>query len=695
MLLDEGASIEGITLEDGVGNHSVLHTAVLKEGSGGGVDMIKLLCQRGADIARLTSSRHSCLHLAFQTGNCTTIREVQKQMKISGQDLNDLLSYEDDFTSTERVETPLELGIKLGRLHKEGLALLAPVHLSSLRVFIHHAPECIPIFMHRLTSQRDSGEDLVEDLVDNLPPGDIATMILHYPEAASALFNTFTTSPQVSDERFHPLPRRMSFAKRSTLTRLLTWCCGIPPFVCFYTDDSAWRFDDARFEAPAWHQQITDNKRAPYCDAQIKVCRFPNIISPKVFAPLVRSAEQALFLHQTMPIRAAVSYTFWNGAIWMEGTQFLLAFWGLVLLIMQTLLEHEGAVGKDAAYFDSQMNEGVFDPSFVAESQRNGIDADWIIAKGIVDLMLELAQVWGCKLAGELRSYANFGNAWDLMRSIIPVMLLFFHESRWLHLFVVLIYWARLMEGLSLSETMGHALVPLQRLAKGLLPAMIFSMLSFGALTHAMYAVQLEAVRLWPNTLFLTFSRFIAQSLPEDSPSDTLELLVLSGGTLFFSVFVLNIFVGVINELYEQENACAELSFANLRASSCLTFLFRVRVLPCVFVDRTTGVGVACGCMVLLLVMQVLALARGVHLPGNWQFVATLACQLILSIASLQCKESADDWPTFDVFRQQRPQGGYSPAGSQGAELGRRKLDCLWPRSTLRSQRIKYLPGVL
>ncbi|CAE7250483.1 unnamed protein product, partial [Symbiodinium sp. KB8] len=70
--------------------------------------------------------------------------------------------------------------------------------------------------------------------------------------------------------------------------------------------------------------------------------------------------------------------------------------------------------------------------------------------------------------------------------------LLFFHDSRLLHLLIVLIYWMRLLEGVTYSEKIGHALLPLQKLATGLLPAMTFTLVGFCALTHAMYAVQVH-----------------------------------------------------------------------------------------------------------------------------------------------------------------------------------------------------------
>ncbi|CAK9033671.1 ANK_REP_REGION domain-containing protein [Durusdinium trenchii] len=660
MLLDRGASIESMVQRDGLPYDNVIHVAVWKEGRGGDKDMISFLCARGSDIASTRADGGSCLHVAFMTGNEATIRAVQDQMEEDGCNTHEFLY--DDSSSAERTETPLELGIKAGKLSQEALAALAPPHLSSLRVFIHHAPECIPSFMVRLMrAESDRGVTVsggvADVLFDKLSSLDIARLILDFPEAFASLLNVCTTRPAVVCPGWHPLPQRMSFAGQHVFTRMYVWLFGVPSFVTFYVQDTQWEFNDATYSAPAWHQQITAQKSAPYKDVKIQVCRLPNIISPKVFAPLVRSADQGQFLHLVPAIRAAVSHTFWNGAVWMEVSQFILALWGLILLVIETLHKHEAAMAAMGS--DREMTEEAFDPSYAADSLTHGVVADWIIAKGIVDLLLELVQIWGCDLVGELRSYATLGNIWDLSRSIIPILPLVLHGHRCLRLLVVLIYWARLLEGLTLSEAMGHALVPLQKLLKGLLPALVFTMLSFAALTHAMLTVQLEATRLWPQTLFMTFTTFLSQGLPEDSPSDSLELLVLCGGILFFSIFVLNIFVGVINDRYQFERERAALSFANLRASSCLTYLFRVCVLPCQIVNGFVGSVVAVVCIVLMFCQQVMALVYGKQLPGYLQLVALLGCQVTLSIAALsiaafQCMGSADDTIVSDLMEAQK-----------------------------------------
>jgi len=690
-LLDRRASVESKVCRDEKDNYDVIQAAVFKEGRGGSNDIITFLCSRGANIDSENANGYSCLHLAFQTGNMATIRAVRHARKMRSLDDADENCEpeggEVDFDAKEHKATPLELGIQWGKMNKEALAKAAPPHISSLKVFIHRAPECIPMFMSRLRDTRRMGcrnEELSKRLADKLTHKDIARLLRDYPEAAVALLNGVTAKPIVTSEGWHPLPSRVSFAARSPIVRLLKNFFPTRRFLCFYETEYSWSFDDQAYEAPAWHTKITDVKEPPRVDASIQVCYIPNIVSANIFAALVSCTggeDPALFLYDSVAVRAAVSYTFWNGAIWVDVLQFLISLWGLTLLVLETCFKHEAAVGRETHYLDWQMNEGVFQPSFVAQSDRNGVVADWIIAKGMVDLLLEVDQFCGCLMIGEVSSYLNLGNVWDLSRSIVPIMLLFFHDSRLLHLLIVLIYWMRLLEGVTYSEKIGHALLPLQKLATGLLPAMTFTLVGFCALTHAMYAVQVEANHLWPDTLFDTFTTLITQGLPEKPPDDILELLVLYGGVLFFSVFVLNIFIGVIGEQYSKEKDQVGLMFVSVRASSCLTYLLRIHVLPCNLVTSTTAAIVGSVCVFSTLTLQVLALFFGRQLPGLLQLFAFVACQVITFIATVQCKGS--DFPWTDRIwchaqasstSESVDSSGYVPVGTRNG--GKRRY--LW-----------------
>mmetsp|Transcript_11764 Transcript_11764/g.20833 ORF Transcript_11764/g.20833 Transcript_11764/m.20833 type:complete len:899 (-) Transcript_11764:46-2742(-) len=655
LLLSRHASLDSHVRRGSEDNYDVIQAAVFSEGRGGSKDMIDLLIFAGSSIASKNANGYTCMHLAFQTGNMETISAVRRHARQS----NTLRFFtatddsDDEENSETKVKSPLCLGIEMGKMDKYQLASAASPRNACLKTFIHRAPECIPMFLSRILG---AGMATPEDLAENLSRKDIASLLRTCPEAAYALLVGITAKPEETSIGWHPLPTRVSFGPRRKVER---WLRNILPkkrFIVFYQDEKSWDFDDACFEAPEWHKGLTDRGFGrPFYDAAIRVCHVPNIISPDFFAALNQAAEDgALFLFESITVRAAVSYTFWNGALWVDWMQFTVSLWGLTLILVETWFMHEEAVAlwtsgvsKVDGVQEGHYVDGVFTPSLYfwgRPAGRVSVVADWIVAKGLVDCFLELTQLIGCIKINQPLVYANFGNLWDIFRSITPVMLIFDSSSRFLHLLIVLIYWVRLLEGVTYTEKVGHALLPIKKLASGLLPALSFTVVGYCGLTHAMYTVQEDPHRLWPDTEWKSFSTLITQGLPEKAPSDTLELLVMYAGVSFFSVFVLNIFIGVIGEEYSHEKERVSLMFQNVRTSSCLTFLLRTLVLPCNLYTAMTAFFIAKTCVVTAVVMQVLALGWDKRLPGTLQLWVFLLCQVGLLLSTLQCKDQSHPW---------------------------------------------------
>ena len=159
-----------------------------------------------------------------------------------------------------------------------------------------------------------------------------------------------------------------------------------------------------------------------------------------------------------------------------------------------------------------------------------------------------------------------------------------------------------------------------KNLVHGLIPAMLFTILGFGALTHALYAVHNQdndRQQLWPGAVWKTFSRLIAQELDDDTMPDDMELLVLLFGVLFFSVFMMNVFIGVINDQYSEEKKTVRMAFQSLRAKSCLTHLLRTSAVPCDLLTAQQAACMSTFCVMTCIVLQVLALGEtGVATAG-------------------------------------------------------------------------------
>ena len=392
--------------------------------------------------------------------------------------------------------------------------------------------------------------------------------------------------------------------------------------------------------APEWHTYLTDVRDRPMLDARIQVCHIPDIISPSFFSAVLdaqTTQQQAMFLFKCAPVRGAVWFTFWNGSMWVDIVQTVTSSWGLCLLVVETLMAHEASVETDQAFV-------ALKPSL---ADGHGIVADWIVAKGIVDVLLEAVQFAAC-CRKDPTSYCRLGNLWDLIRSFLPIMLLWQHQSRLLQCLIILMYWMRLLEGVSLSKQIGLALLPLKKLAHGLLPAMSFTILGFCAFSHAMCAVQVTPEHLWPHTFWYSFTSLITQGLPEHPPDDYLELFLLYGGVLFFSIFVMNIFIGVISEQYASEKEQGDVMFERVRAHSCLNYLTRITVLPCNLLTPKAAALLALGTMALTLMLQLGVLYSRRPVPGILQLAAFIASQVVLFMVSIQCKGKSLPWGQHD-----------------------------------------------
>ena len=311
-------------------------------------------------------------------------------------------------------------------------------------------------------------------------------------------------------------------------------------------------------------------------------------------------------------------------------------------------------------------------------------------SQGIVDGFLEAVQFVVC-CRTDPASYCRLGNLWDLIRSFLPILLLWQHQSRLLQCLIILIYWMlilynhvcmyffpptlpqrlitivgtgvffnleldvprmRLLEGVSLSRQIGLALLPLKKLAHGLLPAMSFTVLGFCAFSHAMCAVQVTPEHLWPHTFWYSFTTLITQGLPEQPPDDYLELMLLYGGVLFFSIFVMNIFIGVISEQYASEKEQGDVMFERVRAHSCLNYLTRISLLPCNLLTSRAAALLAFGATALTLALQLWVLFYGSPMPGFWQLAALIVSQVVLFMASIQCKGKNYPWSEHDGGRR-------------------------------------------
>ena len=317
--------------------------------------------------------------------------------------------------------------------------------------------------------------------------------------------------------------------------------------------------------------------------------------------------------------------------------QLLLGLWTLTLILIETSLLCET---KDTL-------DSIFHPSFIPPTNGSqSVVADWILARAIADLLLELAQLWGCVAIGKSQMYFNSGNLWDICRSILPLLLLYYPSNRALHVAIVLIYWFRLLEGAPITS-MGHDLLPLKRLLFGLAPTMFFTFLGFCTFTHAMFVADGRVDQAWSDVLFSSFVLLVTQGLPASPPEDAIKLLLLYVGVLVFSVFVLNIFIGIISEQLEHGREQTDLLFHSARTASCSTFLLRVRVLPCNMVGGRCALVLGCLAALFSMALQAAALHSDWHLHPLYQLAAFVLSQVTIFLSAIQCRGTDLPWESW------------------------------------------------
>jgi len=127
-------------------------------------------------------------------------------------------------------------------------------------------------------------------------------------------------------------------------------------------------------------------------------------------------------------------------------------------------------------------------------------------------------------------------------------------------------------------------ILPIAHLINGLAPSLVVGGIALCAFTHANWAMHAKPLSL--GMLYNSFSLLITSDLPEETLTPpVLMFSCLAVG--FFSVFFLNIFIGVIGESYNSEKSVASLSVLKKKCSLCLNFLLRARVIPSRLLSRT------------------------------------------------------------------------------------------------------------
>jgi len=560
LLVDQGADLDAMVTRSHMPHYNVLHAAVFAEGRGasGGskqIEVLEYLLSKRAPMSPNQNGKWP-IHIAFQIGSLEMITLLTGAMQEQGLD-----------HIFEQAEVPLAVGIKFGKLSEELLAQAAPLTPHSLKFFVDNEQRCLQSFIQRMMSSNWTPAELAKHITGV----DISKVLRSSPEAASALLDGLTGVPECESIGWWPLPSRVSFAPRSRLECLRALVNPPAQVLSYYQTDSFWRYNLTQFEAPEWHDSLTDRSWGkPVVDASIKVCHVPNMVCAEFFSAVVEASDSGLIddlnIYRNLVVQGSINVAWWHGACAADMAHVILTIVGLGVLVVETSLPVPSSDLKSVH------------PAPAASA--------FLGAKGAVDLTMEVVQFAGCIAIGRAYDYISVGNLVDLCLCAMQMFLLFSDpdgpKHRVVIVAVVFLYWARLGRVFNWAENISRALLPIQKLVHSLGPASIVTVVGFCAFTHAFYLAEGKQGVFWSYVVPECFSTLISAELPKDvAQKDALQALLTYGAVIVFSIFFMNVFIGVIGQQYEEKREACHLMFQQQRACACCNFLVRARVLPC------------------------------------------------------------------------------------------------------------------
>jgi len=598
LLLKRGARVDSCIMRDASPNYDVLHAAIFGEGVGGSEDVVEMLLDNKAQMS-YNADNLSPLHIAFKTGKVELIRKLQAHMHEYARDIYNEIHDEKRAT----VAVPLEYGVTSGALSVSELAKLAPRTATSLSVFLKQHPYTIPKFLIAAEQEEEgAASKLAKEMVEMHEGAlfDIMEVLRMVPKVALCLIEVLTATPVCEHPSWHALPKRSNFAS-DTIGKKLRVLVNPPPAPWLkemYVEDSQWTYDVKTKEAPRWHDHFglsSSTERGAFRDIEVKVCYLKNLVCAEFMSALLAAPDEeqgALFANKV--IQGALQMAWWHGAVRVDLAQWFVSVWALILLVCD---------GKMLP--QSGLQEG-----WDAAGQAScSVSIAFIGARAVVDLLHELCQVMGYFRVGREQDYLNMGNFYDCLRCILPILMFIYDASRSLRTAVILICWMRLLE-INFFERIAREALPIKRLAGGLVPALIITLLGFMGLTNAMYSLDPDAGgQTWSGNIKKNFAMLIIGDLPELEGADELTQLICYSSVLIFTIFFLNIFIGIIGENYTLQKERSHEIFQEARTEACLAYLLRAKAVPSCLCSTRCAVGLAVVGAISAIVVQATSLS--------------------------------------------------------------------------------------
>jgi len=634
LLLDRGADLGAAVLRGDEELYDVLHAAVFAEGRGGTKDMVQFLLDRNADMKADIVGREP-LHLAFKTGKTQLIDLLKAEhSKKGGPTVADCALDAQD----NKGLTPLHLAIEGLRLTCEEMSDIAPVNMKSLETFIHHEPECIPMFLKRMQDEDAiwTNGDFCKDVANLVNVKNLVTVMDRSERAGTILLDATTGEPECQNSGWNPLPKRVSMTPRDLKDKIIQRLNG-PPFErCAYMPVDSWEYDSETFTHPTWQNTFKGGgANATYSDVDIKVCFIPNLVNAEFFTALART--DGAYVYDNPLICGTIDLLWWKSACRVDLIQLILTLWSLSLLVIELGGFPDALTAEEIG---GNATERSLRPHQLVDHKDH--HEDWNMlkplpmsgaflgARGILDGFLEIIQVLGLIRIGKGLEYLAPSNFYDLLRCISHIQFYRNTQDEYTRILVVFLNWLRLLEIFTFSETIGEAILPIVYAFHGVGPSAAVTAAVFFGFLQAFYAIDAKN-RPLKDIVFDNFNTLITSALPEEvAEVSPIELWLTYLAVVVFTLFLLNIFITVIGESYNMQKQNVRTAMRKLRASRCQVFLLRSSCIPGRLFHRRIALGVT-ACAILGIKSIVWMMHWQIKSPGTatarGAVIAILACQ--------------------------------------------------------------------
>jgi hypothetical protein len=219
---------------------------------------------------------------------------------------------------------------------------------------------------------------------------------------------------------------------------------------------------------------------------------------------------------------------------------------------------------------------------------------DFVGCRALTDILLEFLEWLGyCR-----NGYAEFGLSYMSVRQLFelgaPVICiafmvvdyagddpLFQSYERFREILLSLVifqYWYRMSQTYRCFQGFAYGILPVSLSLEYTIPALFLTSIIFIGLLQSLWVFveNKEEDQALYQHFYDTFGLLLTQDYPESNPKgDVMMLLALC----FFTLIVVNFFIGVITEAYEAEKKQVELRLWSERATGCAAYFARARTI--------------------------------------------------------------------------------------------------------------------